>query len=263
MKIGGALRAILALCGFFAVWQVAVVALSIPAFLLPSPVAVVQRLWFLAVNANLAAHAATTISQILGGFALGGALGILAGALFTRWPRLERVTAPLILVLQTAPKIAIAPLLLLWLGLGPGPKIVLVAIVTFFPAMAGAHAGFRYIDKSYRDLGTVLRLSPFARFARIDLPFASAPIIAGLRVATTQAVTAAVVGELMGADRGLGYLLSAGQENSDSAAVIGVILLLSMIGWAFHEIVRLLERRLLQWHPSQRGAALRTANAAV
>jgi NitT/TauT family transport system permease protein len=254
MRFAGAARAVAALGAFFALWQIAVVALAVPAFLLPTPVAVLARLWFLAVNANLERHAATTIGQILGGFALGGALGILAGALFTRWPRLERLTSPLVLMLQTAPKIAIAPLLLLWLGLGPGPKIALVAIVVFFPAMAGAHAGFRYIDKSYRDLGSILRLSPLARFARIDLPFALAPIAAGLRVATTQAVTAAVVGELMGADRGLGYLLSVGQENSDPAAVIGVILLLSLIGWTFHEAVRAAERRLLGWHPSQRGA---------
>lgn len=249
---GAVLRAGLALGGFMAVWWAAVVALGIPAFLLPAPDVVLARLIFLAQLGDLAGHAGTTLWQIVAGFVLGAAAGIAAGALFARWPRLERLATPPVLVLQTAPKIAIAPLLVLWFGLGPGPKVLLVAIVTFFPAMAGALAGLRGIESAYRDLARVLELTPIQRALRIDLPFAAAPIAGGLRIASTQAVTAAVIGELMGANRGLGYLLSAAQESSDTAAVIGIILVLSLIGWAAHEAVRAAERRLLAWHPSQR-----------
>jgi NitT/TauT family transport system permease protein len=235
-----------------AVWWAAVLAFGIPAFLLPAPDVVLARLVFLARFADLGGHVATTLWQILAGFVLGAVAGVTAGALFARWPRLERFATPPVLVLQTAPKIAIAPLLVLWFGLGPGPKVLLVAIVTFFPAMAGAVAGLRGIEPAYRDLARVLELTPLQRALRIDLPFAAAPIAGGLRIASTQAVTAAVIGELMGANRGLGYLLSAAQESSDTAAVIGVILILSLIGWASHETVRGAERRLLRWHPSQR-----------
>lgn len=241
------LRALMSLAGFVVLWGVAVWGFSVPAFLLPGPGAVLNRLVFLAVNADLWRHATTTLGQILAGFVVGAALGVAAGALFARLPRLERLATPLILLIQTAPKIAIAPLLILWLGLGPGPKVVLVAIVTFFPAMTGALTGLRYVGKSYRDLARILRLSPTQRLLRIDLPFAVPPIVAGLRVATTQAVTAAVIAEMMGANRGLGYLLTAGQESSDSAAVIGVILILSLVGWGFYELVRFAETRLLPW----------------
>lgn len=247
-------RALLSLAGFVVLWWGAVWGFDVPAFLLPSPDAVARRLVFLALNAGLWQHTATTFAQILAGFAIGAALGIATGAVFARLPRLERLATPLILLIQTAPKIAIAPLLILWLGLGPGPKVVLVAIVTFFPAMTGALTGLRYIGKSYRDLAQIVGLSTWQRLTRIDLPFAVPPIVAGLRVATTQAVTAAVVAEMMGANHGLGYLLTAGQESSDSPTVIGVIVLLSLGGWGFYEIVRFAEARLMPW---QAGASRR------
>jgi NitT/TauT family transport system permease protein len=240
-------RALLSLVGFVVLWWGAVWGFNVPAFLLPSPEAVASRIVFLVLNAGLWGHAATTLGQILVGFLVGALLGIGVGAIFARMPRLERLATPLILLVQTAPKIAIAPLLILWLGLGPGPKIVLVAIVTFFPAMTGALTGLRYVGKAYRDLATVVRLTPWQRLTRIELPFAVPPIVAGLRVATTQAVTAAVVAEMMGANRGLGYLLTAGQESSDSPTVIGVIILLSLAGWGFYEIVRWAEGRIAPW----------------
>lgn len=236
------LRAAGGLAGAVAVWWGSVVLFGIPAFLLPSPVDVVPKLAFLIENASLFSHLWTTVSEILEGFVLGGAVGIATGILFVRLPRLERLSAPLILLVQTAPKIAIAPLLLLWLGLGPMPKVVLVAIVTFFPAMAGTMTGFRYIEAPFHDLARVLRLTRWQKILRIEVPFALPPILGSLRVASTQAVTAAVIGELMGANRGLGYLLAMGQENNDAAIVIAVVILLSLIGWGFYEIVSLVER---------------------
>ena len=133
-----------------------------------------------------------------------------------------------------------------------GPKVTLIAIVTFFPVMAGAMAGFSSVEKSYHDLAQLLRLSRWQRFRRLELPFSLPPIFAGLRIASTQAVTAAVVGELIGATYGLGYLLSLGQENGDASVVIVAILILSTIGWGFHELIRMIERRALIWHVSQR-----------
>jgi NitT/TauT family transport system permease protein len=248
----GALRAGAAFATFLGAWWLAVLLFGVPAFLLPAPDAVLERLWFLLRFADLGGHAATTAGEIAAGFIIGGAAGVAVGALFARWPVIERLGTPPILVLQTAPKIAIAPLLVLWFGLGPGPKVLLVAIVTFFPVMAGAIAGLRGVEPAYRDLARVLELNPITRALRIDLPFAAAPVAAGLRIASTQAVTAAVIGELMGANRGLGYLLSSAQESADTAAVIGIILILALIGWACHEAVRAGERRLLAWHPSQR-----------
>lgn len=242
-------RNLLAFAGFLAVWWGLVRLFAVPAFLLPAPDAVLNRLVFLATYADLAGHTATTLGEIAVGFATGGAVGIAAGLVFARHPLLERLAAPLVLLIQTAPKIAIAPLLILWFGLGMGPKALLVAIVAFFPAMAGAYAGARHAARGFRDLAQILALTAFQRAVLIDLRVALPAILGGLRIATTQAVTAAVVGELMGASKGLGYLLSAAQESSDTASVIGIVLLLSLLGWAFHEAVREIERRTLAWRP--------------
>jgi NitT/TauT family transport system permease protein len=234
------------------VWWLIVLVAKVPAYLLPAPDAIAARFVFLAKSAELTEHIRVTLSEIAIGFGLGGLLGVALGWMFVHVPRLGRLLSPLILLLQTAPKIAIAPLLLLWLGLDMGPKVTLIAIVTFFPVMAGAMAGFSSVEKSYHDLAHLLRLSRWQRFRRLELPFSLPPIFAGLRIASTQAVTAAVVGELIGATYGLGYLLSLGQENGDASVVIVAILILSTIGWGFHELIRVVERRALSWHISQR-----------
>ncbi|WP_342363293.1 ABC transporter permease [Terrarubrum flagellatum] len=246
-----ALQRLAVVLGALALWQLAVVVFKMPAYLLPLPFVVAQKFALLAGSAELSRHIAATLTEVLAGSAIGAAAGLLCGWLFARIPLLGRLLSPLILLLQTAPKIAIAPLLLLWLGLGLGPKVVLIAIVAFFPVMAGTVAGLSGVDKSYRDLARLLKLSAWTRFRRIELPFAAPPVFAGLKIASTQAMTASVVGELMGATYGLGYLLSLGQENNDAGVVIAAILMLCVMGWALHEAVRLTERRLLGWHESQ------------
>lgn len=239
------LRGIAGLFATLVIWTAIVYLFNVPAYLLPGPVAVFDRIIFLFENAKLARHIWVTLSEVIGGFIAGTLVGILAGVVFAWLPRVERFATPLILLLQTAPKIAIAPLLLLWLGIGPTPKIVLIAIVTFFPVMAGMVTGLRYGEGSFRDLAAVLKLSPWQRFRHIELPSALPSVLAGMAVATTLAMTAAVIGELIGANEGIGYLLSSGQENSDTAVVIGMVMLLSLIGWAFYEIIELIRRRSL------------------
>ena len=153
-------------------WTAIVHLFAVPAFLLPGPLEVLGRVAFLYENAKLLRHIGVTLSEIVAGFVLGTLVGILAGVVFTRLPRVERLATPFILLLQTAPKIAIAPLLLLWLGIGPMPKIVLIAIVTFFPVMAGMVTGLCYGEGSFRDLAAVLKLSAWQRFWHIELPSA-------------------------------------------------------------------------------------------
>lgn len=227
-----------------ALWSGGVHVFNVPDYLLPAPTAVLERMVFLYQNAGLLGHLQATVSEIVWGFLAGFSTGILAALLFARFRRAERLGTPFVLLLQTAPKIAIAPLLLLWFGLGPAPKIVLVAIVTFFPVMTGMLTGLRYVDKSYLDLARVLKLSPLQSFVHIELPSALPPLFAGATVASTLAVTAAVIGELMGSNKGLGYLLSSGQENADTATVIGTVMLLSFLGWCFFEGLEALRRRM-------------------
>lgn len=248
---GALLRRLGMLLAAVAAWQLAVTAFNAPAYLLPSPLTVLDRIRLIAGTGELGRHVGTTLAEVLLGSAAGAALGLFFGWLFAKAPALGRLLSPLVLLLQTAPKIAIAPLLLLWLGLGLGPKVVLIAIVVFFPVMAGTVAGLTGVEKSYRDLATLLRLSAWKRFRRIELPFAAPPVLAGLKIAATQAMTAAVVGELMGATYGLGYLLSLGQENNDAGVVVAAILMLCVMGWALYEAAAMAERRWLGWHESR------------
>lgn len=238
------LRAVVGLVGFVALWSAAIPLFGVPNHVLPSPWQVAQQLIFLFERGNLLSHIQVTLMQIVWGFLIGLVLGIIAAIIFARIPFLERVSTPLILLLQTAPKIAIAPLLLLWLGLGAAPKIVLVAIVTFFPVMTAMLSGVKYINRSYIDLAKVLKLNPWQRFWHIEFPAAIPTVFAGATVATTLAMTAVVIGELMGANKGIGFLLATGQEDADTATVIAMVILLSVIGWAFYAALEYMRARM-------------------
>ncbi|MCG6118869.1 MAG: ABC transporter permease [Aquimonas sp.] len=228
----------------FGFWFGAVFLFEPPSFLLPGPGEVLMRLAFLYEYGGLPRHVRVTLLQVLWGFLIGFGSGVAVALLFTRVPLLERLATPLILLLQTAPKIAIAPLLLLWLGIGAGPKIVLVAIVTFFPVMTGMLSGLRFVHKSYLDLATVLKLNAWQRFWNIELPSSLPTLFAGASVATTLAMTAVLIGEFMGASEGMGFLLASGQENADTATVIAMVLLLSLTGWFLFEIFEALRRKM-------------------
>lgn len=238
------IRAVVGLVGFVALWSAAIPLFGVPNHVLPSPWQVAQQLIFLFERGNLLSHIQVTLMQIVWGFLIGLVLGIIAAIIFARIPFLERVSTPLILLLQTAPKIAIAPLLLLWLGLGAAPKIVLVAIVTFFPVMTAMLSGVKYINRSYIDLAKVLKLNPWQRFWHIEFPAAIPTVFAGATVATTLAMTAVVIGELMGANKGIGFLLATGQEDADTATVIAMVILLSVIGWAFYAALDYMRARM-------------------
>lgn len=244
-------RSLMALAALFASWWAVAAFAGLPGYLLPSPVAVVQRIGFLARSADLAAHLSASATELLAGFALGAIAGAVLSSVFAHMPRVERATSPLIILLQTAPKIALAPLLILWMGFGPAAKIVLVAVVTFLPVLAGGLAAVRGIPATAWDLARILALSPARRFLSIEAPYALPGILAGMRIGSTQAVTAVVVGELLGTKLGLGVLLSMGQENNDAATVLAVVAVLSALGYLLYAAVGLLERQLLGWHESQ------------
>lgn len=248
------IRTLLSLAGFVLAWWGLVVLFDVPSYLVPSPLELAEKFWFLTTQAGLFSHVPVTVMEIVVGFIAGTVIGIAAAVLFTRFPMVEVVLNPLIIFIQTAPKIAIAPLLLLWLGLGATPKIVLVAIVAFFPVLSNMLSALRSIDPNYGALARILKMNAFQRLWRIELPQSLPLLFAGMKVGVTLAVTAAVIGELMGARAGLGYLLSLGQETADVALVLVAVLLLSLIGYLLYAALGLAERRLLGWHESRAGA---------
>ena len=247
------IRAVLSLAAFILLWWGLVAVFNVPAYLVPSPGELADKAWFLATEAGLLSHIPVTLVEIVAGFVIGVVAGVATAVLFTRLPAVEVVLNPLIIFVQTAPKIAIAPLLLLWLGLGAAPKIVLVAIVVFFPVLSNMLSALRSIDPNLLALATILRMGPVARFRRIELPQSLPLLFTGMKVGVTLAVTAAVIGELMGARAGLGYLLSLGQETADVGLVLVAVILLSLIGYALYLLLGIAERRLLGWHESRAG----------
>lgn len=244
------IRALVSITVFVVVWWVLVWAFDVPAYLVPSPAVLAEKAWFLTTKAGLFSHVPVTVMEILVGFVIGTISGVLAAVVFARAPIVEMVLNPLIIFIQTAPKIAIAPLLLLWLGLGATPKVVLVSIVTFFPVLSNMLGSLRSIDPNLLSLATILRLNPIQRLWRIELPQSLPLVFAGMKVGMTLAVTAAVIGELMGAHAGLGYLLSLGQETADVGLVLIAVILLSLVGYLFYLLLGAAEKRLLSWHES-------------
>jgi len=244
------LRAVLSLLAFVALWWIAVLVFAVPEYLVPSPPALAQKFWFLTTQAGLFGHVPVTLMEILVGFVIGAVVGVALAVLFVRFPLVEIVLNPIIIFVQTAPKIAIAPLLLLWLGLGAAPKVVLVAIVVFFPVLSNMVSALRSIDPNYLALAKILHMNGWSRLWRIELPQALPLLFTGLKVGVTLAVTAAVIGELMGARAGLGYLLSLGQETADIGLVLVSVILLSLLGYGLYVAVDALERRMLRWHES-------------
>lgn len=244
------MRHVLILAAFLLLWSAALALFSVPGYLVPSPYQLVEKTWFLVTRAGLLWHIPVTVIEIVTGYVIGALIGIAAALVFYRAPVIEDILNPLIVFIQTAPKIAIAPLLLLWLGLDMTPKVVLVAIVTFFPILATMLSALRSMPAMLDELASILHLSPLQRIWRLELPQSLPLLFSGLKVAATLAVTAAVIGELMGARAGLGYLLSLGQETSDTQLVLVSVLILSLLGYLLYLAIQAAERRLLRWHTS-------------
>ncbi|WP_369824575.1 ABC transporter permease [Cellulosimicrobium sp. CUA-896] len=160
---------------------------------------------------------------------------------------------PLILFAQVIPKIAIAPILVVWFGFGLTPKIVLAVLIAFFPVVVSAVAGLRSTDPELLELSATMGASRWKTFRKIRFPGALPQLMSGLKVAVTLAVVGAVVGEFVGADRGLGYVLLLASGNLDAPLLFADLILMSLIGVVLFLLVELLERLLIPWHASRRG----------
>ena len=232
------------------VWDLSVRFLNLPAYLIPAPAAVwhvlVDRFAFLMMHAWV-----TTIETVLG-FVLSIAVGIPI-ALAIVWSRIvEQTVYPVLVLSQAVPKVALAPLLLVWVGFGMDMKVVVAVLIAFFPIVISAVVGLRSVPAEMIDLGRSMGLGAAKMFFKIRLPYALPSLFGGLKVAITLAVVGAVVGEFVGADRGLGYLilLASGQLQMD--IMFAAIVVLVVIGVALFAMVQQAERWALPWQASVR-----------
>jgi NitT/TauT family transport system permease protein len=245
--------AILGFAAAFGLWEAAVRFFNVAPYLLPPPSTVVVEL--AARWPRVLDGAVITTQEILAGYLLAVVVSVPLALLITYSRTVESTLYPLIVFLQIVPKIAIAPLFIIWFGFGFTPKLLLVFLLSFFPIVVSSIAGFKSLDPDVMDLARSTGAGEWLMFRKIRLPQALPSIFTGLKVGAALAATAAVVAEFVASNRGLGYLLLEYNGNLETAMVFAVILVLSAIGLLVYYAVELLEKLAIPWHVSQRATA--------
>jgi len=242
---------VLVLIAFLAAWQWAPGYFGIPAFIVPPASKVWDEFWRMLAKDRLLFHTGITAMQVFVGFVLGALLGMLVGFALGMSPTAEFVLSPYILALQIAPKVAFAPLFVIWFGYTVYPKILVAVLIVFFPIMVNVLGAVRAVDPDIVRLARSFTASRLQVFRKIEFPASMPPLFAGLRIGATLAVIGVLVGELVGGNSGLGYLLTFGEGAGNTAMVFVVIILLTLIGIALYGAVVLIERRVLHYRPTR------------
>lgn len=203
----------------------------------------------------------TTTWETVLGFALAAAAGLLAAIFMVYSSTAEKTLYPLLLFAQVIPKIAIAPLLIVWLGFGLTPKVVVAVLMAFFPVVISGVAGLRAVDPEMLELAATMGSHPLQTFCKIRFPASLPHLFTGLKVAATLAVTGAVVGEFVGADRGLGYVILQANGNFDTPMLFAGLIIMSALGVALFAVIEAADHVLLPWHASRHTTAVTTSLA--
>jgi len=241
-----ALKLSLTLIALVAVWELLCRALNIPVFLIPAPSQVAWRLY--EKRDLYLIHTWTTLYETTAGFLLAVVFGILCAAIIVVIPKLRDIVMPLLLVAQLVPKVAIAPLLLIWFGYGLFPKVLVAFLVAFFPIVVNGASGLASVQPELLDLGHSLQASRWQTFWKFRIPSALPELFSGMKVAVTLAIIGAIIGEFVGGNRGLGYLIIVANQELDTPLAFAAIFLLSAAGIALYAIVEMFERMLIPWH---------------
>jgi NitT/TauT family transport system permease protein len=249
--LNGSVASVILLAVFLAAWQWGPGLLHVPSFVVP-PFSMVAEEFVRAWSVNhLLLHTAVTAAEVLAGFVLGSLLGACVGYLLGMSPTAELALSPYILALQIAPKVAFAPLFILWMGFTIYPKILIAVLIVFFPVMVNVLTAVQAVDPDLINLARSFKATRSQVFWKIEFPSSLPPMFAGLRVGATLAVVGVVVGELVGGNRGLGYLLTFGEGQGNTPMVFVAIVMLTVVGAAVYFTVILFERRTLHYLPAR------------
>ena len=220
---------------------------NIPSFIFPSPGEVWEKFLVVIKNGSLVYHTFVTLQEVVLGLLLGLSTAIVTGYFLAKSPLVERVLSPYIVASQSIPIVAIAPLLVIWLGPGILSKILTSALIVFFPVLVNTIVGLRSVPEELYDLMKSLQASALQRITKLEIPAAMPVFLGGLRIGATLAVIGAVVGEFVGADKGLGFLVSVGRGLYDTAMVFVAVFTLVLLALGLYGSVVFLESRLLSW----------------
>lgn len=234
-----------------AAWQWGPDFLGVPSFIVPPLSMVAGEFMHAWQFDHLLFHTGVTMAEVLAGFVLGSLLGGFVGYLLGMSPTAELAFSPYLLALQIAPKVAFAPLFILWMGFTVYPKILVAILIVFFPVMVNVLTAIRGVDPDLINLARSFTATRAQIFWKIEFPTSMPPMFAGLRIGSTLAVVGVVVGELVGGNKGLGYLLTFGEGQANTPMVFVSIVMLTLVGGIAYLGVILAERRVLHYLPAR------------
>jgi NitT/TauT family transport system permease protein len=235
------------------IWWLYVRLMGLSALVLPTPYDVLQSLIENTASGHLINHMWVTLVEVVLGFLLGSMIGITLGTITAQSPLMRTILGPYILASQAMPKLALAPIMVIWLGFGIAPKVVITALICFFPLLENTIVGLTSTSPYQIELFRVLTASRWQLFFKLRVPNALPVIFTGLRVAITLAVVGAVVGEYVGANRGLGALIIAAQGSFDTPLMFAVFIYLTVIGIVLYKIMELMEQMFFSWRHVKHG----------
>jgi NitT/TauT family transport system permease protein len=260
---GNATLRVLLMVAVLGVWELCVRAFAVPVYILPAPSSILRALYVGLSRFIYVQNSWVTLEETLLGFVAGTSLAFLLGAAIALSRRFEYFLYPYIVMFQALPKVALAPLIMVWFGVGLPSKIVNAALIAFFPLMVNTIVGLRSADEDRINLMRSLDASEAQIFWMLRLPSALPFVMAGLEVAMIFALIGAIVAEFVGATSGLGVLINSLNFSGDVAGIFSVLIILSIIGLALNQAVLAVRRRVLFWDASQKSVTDDTRKGGV
>ncbi|WP_066942633.1 ABC transporter permease [Microtetraspora fusca] len=243
----------LLLIAFFVAWDVFVRAFEVNELVLPRPGAVFESLGEVVRNPATWDHARVTVLETTSGFLAALVFGVVAGVVLGKVPWIERSLRPMIVASQVVPKVALIPLFVIWFGFGITSKVIMAAMLAFFPIMLNVQLGVRSVEAGQREVMRSLNAGRWQTFVHLELRSTMPYVLAGMEVGIVFAIIGTIVGEYLGGSEGLGYLVVVTLNALDAPQLFAVIILLSVIGLAMYFVVNTLKRVLIPWHESVYG----------
>ncbi|MCY1157116.1 MAG: transporter permease [Citricoccus sp.] len=237
----------------FVVWEVTVKALGISTLILPPPSLVFEQLGQTLGEPTTWTNVRVTVTEIVLGFLAGTAAGVLVGVILGKLPLLEASVRPLIIALEVIPKVALIPLFVIWFGFGMTTKVVIAGLLAFFPVMLNVLLGVRSVDRGHRDVMQSINASRWQTFRHLEYKSMMPHVFAGMETAIVLAVIGTIVGEYLGGNEGLGYMVVKTLNELNAPALFAVILMLATVGLIMYFIVTSFKRVAIPWHESVYG----------
>lgn len=234
------------------IWQGIVWLKIYPEFIIPAPLSVAEKFLIVLQDGRLLTHTQSTFSAVVIGLLIGTLLGGIMGYLIARNKVLDQILTPLVVTMQSTPVVAYAPMLVIWFSGGPTSKIITSALIVFFPTLMNTVVGIRNVPQPLRDLMASLRASRWQTLRYLEAPAALPVLLGGLKIGATLAVIGAVVGEFVGGNAGLGYMITLARNQYDTALVVVAVLTLAAIARLLYGTVSFIEGRLLAWQAYSR-----------